>query len=137
MFLIGSIYIPPFLKYIYSHEKKRNFLKERLKISFSLNTNITRKKNSRKQFSFYEYYTDTKSLFLRSPHPLRSRDARSREEGRGAAHFTVKETHRSYPRSGEAASTRISSSYRHLEAHTHCVTGRDYSFSSRCVRGVS
>lgn len=39
-------------------------------------------------------------------------------------------------RSGEA-STRISSSYRHLEAHTHCVTGRDHSFSSRCVRGVS
>lgn len=39
-------------------------------------------------------------------------------------------------RSGEA-STRISSSYRHLEAHTHCVTGRDHSFSSRRVRGVS
>lgn len=39
-------------------------------------------------------------------------------------------------RSGEAR-TRISSSYRHLEAHTHCVTGRDHSFSSRCVRGVS
>lgn len=35
---------------------------------------------------------DTKSL--RPPHPLRGRDARSR----GAAHFTVKETHRSYPR---------------------------------------